>query len=747
MPGQPVPFRWIRGLSSEAQKDIERNFLALQQQITATAVYDAYVDPSIAADSPGTLTFQTPFAAIKYVFDTLGRNQCSIAWIRKGTGGTTTATETGNYTGTSTGFVTIEVIGADMRADSRTDVANPIWAMGTFTDSGKFLIIKMRGLDITTSITVSGKPFSFASCRVFADSCVFHGSGGASNANAPSLPSGYYRDCLFSDVSFGGNADYYWLRCAYRVALYQQVAFNQNMYTWNCGFFGRSDNTATMAINCQEFVASDSLWGINSTWSGTANAVAGTSWTVSNAGAPSTQRIYITAIAESGVANQAAVINFAVALEALWLEGNYKTLTVVAPVAAGGGNGRSHHIHASVETKFDITGPADVTMRTQQGANFLRGAGIAGSCAVWGDKAAGAIALSLVGVTDSVVSVSFVPYGTAGTGKAYAIDVASVRNVIIAEGQGQFPGVSTNAGATTLVIDHNGAPPTGPAGGDLSGTYPSPLIDLLTRAAAATIALRTRVTADTQNRFQIAADGTIKWGSGAAATDATLSRSAVGVLLTDSEVQALRAVNNTFFSAYVSGDTFARWRVLIDSGGAAGIGFGTGSAGTDVNMLRVGGRSVSLDSELKLSAAAANGVNLSTIEDTDSVTRWRMLTTGHMQFGSGAASHDVELYRSAADILATDDDFAINLAGKGLKIKEGTNAKMGVATLVAGTVTVSTTAVGANTRIFLTVQSLGTVATPKDVAVTARTAATSFTITSSDGTDTSVVAWMLVEPA
>lgn len=87
------------------------------------------------------------------------------------------------------------------------------------------------------------------------------------------------------------------------------------------------------------------------------------------------------------------------------------------------------------------------------------------------------------------------------------------------------------------------------------------------------------------------------------------------------------------------------------------------------------------------------------------------------------------------------------VAGSGLKIKEGTNCKMGTATLVAGTVTVNTTQVTANSRIFLTVQSLGTVTTPKAVAVTARTAGTSFTITSADGTDTSVVAWMIVEPA
>jgi hypothetical protein len=88
---------------------------------------------------------------------------------------------------------------------------------------------------------------------------------------------------------------------------------------------------------------------------------------------------------------------------------------------------------------------------------------------------------------------------------------------------------------------------------------------------------------------------------------------------------------------------------------------------------------------------------------------------------------------------------AIN-SSVGLTIKEGANAKQGIATLVAGTVTVSNTSVTANSRIQLTVQSLGTVTSPKAVAITARTAGTSFTITSADNTDTSIVAYEIFEP-
>ena len=102
---------------------------------------------------------------------------------------------------------------------------------------------------------------------------------------------------------------------------------------------------------------------------------------------------------------------------------------------------------------------------------------------------------------------------------------------------------------------------------------------------------------------------------------------------------------------------------------------------------------------------------------------------------------------TATNINADGGDLVIATAGGGIIIAEGSDASLGTATLSGGTVTVNTTKVTANSRIFLTVQSLGTVAVPKAIGVTARTASTSFTITSADATDTSVVAWIIVEPA
>ncbi|MFD3483772.1 glycosyl hydrolase family 28-related protein [Streptomyces sp. NPDC058665] len=89
---------------------------------------------------------------------------------------------------------------------------------------------------------------------------------------------------------------------------------------------------------------------------------------------------------------------------------------------------------------------------------------------------------------------------------------------------------------------------------------------------------------------------------------------------------------------------------------------------------------------------------------------------------------------------------ALNLgsAGGGIAIAEGANARMGVATLATGTVTVANTSVTATTRVFPIRQTaggtLGHLSVTKDPGV-------GFTITSSSNTETSTVVWFLVEPA
>lgn len=79
-----------------------------------------------------------------------------------------------------------------------------------------------------------------------------------------------------------------------------------------------------------------------------------------------------------------------------------------------------------------------------------------------------------------------------------------------------------------------------------------------------------------------------------------------------------------------------------------------------------------------------------------------------------------------------------------ISLEDGSNKRMGVATLVAGTVTVSNSSVTANTRIFLSRQVAG--GTLGHLSVGTVTASTSFVINSSSNSDTSTVNWLLIEP-
>lgn len=85
-----------------------------------------------------------------------------------------------------------------------------------------------------------------------------------------------------------------------------------------------------------------------------------------------------------------------------------------------------------------------------------------------------------------------------------------------------------------------------------------------------------------------------------------------------------------------------------------------------------------------------------------------------------------------------------------LKVREtpglSTGSRQGLASLVAGTITVATRAVDANSRIHLTAQNAGT-GGRGELYISARTNNTSFVITSTDATDNRQVAWTIVEGA
>lgn len=112
--------------------------------------------------------------------------------------------------------------------------------------------------------------------------------------------------------------------------------------------------------------------------------------------------------------------------------------------------------------------------------------------------------------------------------------------------------------------------------------------------------------------------------------------------------------------------------------------------------------------------------------------------SGYFVTDAGQSNGQWQLFGNAANSLR------LGSAGGGIAITEGANARQGVATLVAGTVTVANTSMAATDRIMLTRATTGGTVGHLSYTITA---ATSFTINSTSGTETSTVNWVIFRPA
>lgn len=143
--------------------------------------------------------------------------------------------------------------------------------------------------------------------------------------------------------------------------------------------------------------------------------------------------------------------------------------------------------------------------------------------------------------------------------------------------------------------------------------------------------------------------------------------------------------------------------------------------------------------------ATSSTIAQSTKVTGDAAVRHDVLASGKHEWGDGTSAVDTNLYRSAADTLATDDDLSFATLGKTVKIKTGSNAKSGTVTCNGTTeVVVSTTAVTANSIVML--GGNAPAGTPAAAYVFAVTPGTSFSIKSA-ASNTSVMGWWIVEMA
>lgn len=249
-------------------------------------------------------------------------------------------------------------------------------------------------------------------------------------------------------------------------------------------------------------------------------------------------------------------------------------------------------------------------------------------------------------------------------------------------------------------------------------------------------------------------------GRGTFTPSATLPGLNIGTIASDPSAP----VNGDFW--YQSTNNYLGTRInsvthLIPTFNNTSFGFGLGSAvsgGTQRFISAVGSNA---NISLILTAKGSEGTYFSNssfaqyFHVTHDGTQTNLTANSNIPIvlkpgnGSGADGPDLTLLGGSTSGAFSGGDIILSPGSGGtvkkgsIKIDDGADDSMGESTLVAGTITVNNTKITANTRVFLTVQTPG--GTQGFLSVS-RVAGTSFTITSTSVTETSSVAWLLIEP-
>lgn len=148
----------------------------------------------------------------------------------------------------------------------------------------------------------------------------------------------------------------------------------------------------------------------------------------------------------------------------------------------------------------------------------------------------------------------------------------------------------------------------------------------------------------------------------------------------------------------------------------------TGNLGVNGNITDAGTLTVSGTSTL----AAVNATNIA---------------------ASGTLSATGTATLAAATVTSLTSSGTVQVAlGQKLVLTGGANARMGTATLVGGAVTVATTAVTANSIVFLTDQT-NSLTNIGILSVTAISPGVKFTVASANALDTSTFGWLILDTA
>lgn len=132
-----------------------------------------------------------------------------------------------------------------------------------------------------------------------------------------------------------------------------------------------------------------------------------------------------------------------------------------------------------------------------------------------------------------------------------------------------------------------------------------------------------------------------------------------------------------------------------------------------------------------------------------------MIHTAEVRLGTTTEWADADASDNEAAPVLAIGEVGIDVTKGQIKVGDGSTAfaslrslrpsKITLVTLSGGTATTADTSITAATVIIPVVKTLGTVAAAKVITVT-RSVGVSFTLTSSDGTDTSVIQTIIYEP-
>lgn len=389
--------------------------------------------------------------------------------------------------------------------------------------------------------------------------------------------------------------------------------------------------------------------------------------------------------------------------------------------AAGGGATLSGAAGSGVSTGGDggnvtITGGAsggDDTVNRTGGTVTINGGGSKGSSAGGGftvNLGTGGVGTGTAGQTGGTANING---GTGGIGSATS---GAGGNTTLKAGTGGAGTAGGNGGTATLNGGTAGAGSSSGGNGGTATVSGGSSASVAGSAGGAVTLTGTGGTATTTG----GAGGSVTITGGAAGGDNTVDRNGGGITITAGTSKGSAAGATVTLNAGVGGlgtaTTGGTGGAQNINAGTGGIGSATGGAGGTVTISAGAGGTAGAN-------GAGGNIILRTATTTSLTERFRVGADGHSTVTGGSLK--------------------VATAGQGLQVKSGADCTTGTAVLSGGTVTVSNTVVTANTSILLTSQVNG--GTPGFLRITAKTAATSFVITSSSGTDTSTVAWFFVE--